>query len=69
MKKDHGSQWNYRTNYITTTPKVNGATYQITEENPSIWQNVGTGTNLDETQANLGVYGGEYSWEFDDDIF
>ena len=37
-------------------------TYQITD-NESVWKNVGTGTNPDGTQANLGVYGGEFSWE------
>ncbi|KLU61848.1 exochitinase 1 precursor [Peptococcaceae bacterium CEB3] len=26
------------------------------------WQNVGTGTNPDGTQANIGVYGGTYQW-------
>ena len=26
------------------------------------WQNNGTGTNPDGTQANIGVYGGKYSW-------
>lgn len=55
------SDWNYQTNYITTTPQVN-ETYQIIEEE-SIWKNKGTGTNPDGTPANLGVYGGEYSWE------
>ena len=33
--------------------------YNITS---SGWQNTGTGTNLDGTQANIGVYGGKYSW-------
>ena len=54
--------WNYRTNYITSIPQVNNTTYQITKDE-SIWRNVGTGTNPDGSQANLGVYGGEYSWE------
>lgn len=62
------SSWNYKTNYITLYPKVNGSTYQITDEE-NVWKNVGTGTNLDGTQASLGVYGGEYSWEYEDDIF
>ena len=35
--------------------------YQITNEE-SIWKNVGTGTNPDGSKANLGVYGGEFSW-------
>ena len=56
------ANWNYQTNYITTAPQVNSTTYQIIESE-SIWKNVGTGTNPDGTKANLGVYGGEYSWE------
>lgn len=60
--------WNYQTNYITATPKADSTTYQITDDE-KIWKNVGTGTNPDESQANLGVYGGEYSWEYNDDIF
>ena len=60
--------WNYKTNYITSTPKVDSTTYQITD-NDAVWKNVGTGTNPDGSQANLGVYGGEYSWEYNDDIF
>lgn len=60
--------WNYQTNYITETPKVDSTTYKITDED-SVWKNVGTGTNPDGSQANLGVYGGKYSWVYDDDIF
>lgn len=56
------SDWNYKTNYITSTPRVDDTTYRITDSE-EIWKNVGTGINLDGTQANLGVYGGEYSWE------
>lgn len=33
--------------------------YKITSEG---WKNTGTGTNPDGTQANIGVYGGKYSW-------
>ena len=33
--------------------------YNITSEG---WKNTGTGTNPDGTQANIGVYGGKYSW-------
>lgn len=62
------SSWDYKTNYITTTPKVDSKTYQITDDN-NIWKNVGTGINPDGSQASLGVYGGEYSWEYNDDIF
>lgn len=62
------SSWNYKTNYITSTPKVDSTTYQITDDD-NVWKNVGTGTNPDESQASLGVYGGEYSWEYNDDIF
>lgn len=59
--------WNYQTNYITATPKVNNTTYEITDDE-SKWKNVGTGTNIDGSQANLGVYGGKYSWDYDIDI-
>lgn len=55
------SQWNYQTNHITTTPQVD-ENYRITEAD-SVWKNVGTGTNPDGSRANLGLYGGEYSWE------
>ena len=55
--------WNYKTNYITNyDPKVDLTTYRITDDEEK-WKNVGTGTNPDGSQANLGVYGGEYSWE------
>ena len=33
--------------------------YNITSEG---WKNAGTGTNPDGTKANIGVYGGKYSW-------
>ena len=59
--------WNYKTNYITSTPKVDSTTYKITDDE-SKWKNVGTGMNPDGSQANLGVYGGEYSWDYDIDI-
>ena len=59
--------WNYKTNYITSTPKVDNTTYKITDDE-SKWKNVGTGMNPDGSQANLGVYGGEYSWDYDIDI-
>ena len=62
------NMWNYQTNYITSVPKVDSTTYQITDDD-NVWKNVGTGTNPDESQASLGVYGGEYSWEYNDDIF
>ena len=62
------SSWNYKTNYITSTPKVDSTTYQITDDD-NVWKNVGTGTDPDESQASLGVFGGEYSWEYNDDIF
>lgn len=54
--------WNYQTNYITKTPQVNNETYRIIDQE-SLWKNVGTGINPDGSQANLGVYGGQYSWE------
>ncbi len=53
--------WNYQTNYITYTPQLDEK-YRITDDE-NVWKNKGTGTNLDGSQANLGVYGGEYSWE------
>lgn len=56
------ANWDFQTNYITSIPQVDSTTYRITEDE-SKWKNIGTGTNLDGTQANLGVYGGEYSWE------
>ena len=59
--------WNYKTNYITSTPKVDGTTYKITDDE-SKWKHVGTGMNPDGSQANLGVYGGEYSWDYNIDI-
>ena len=33
--------------------------YNITSEG---WEHTGTGTNPNGTQANIGVYGGEFSW-------
>lgn len=54
------SDWNYQTNYITTTPNLSSI-YEILD-NINVWKNVGTGTNSDGTQSNLGVYGGPYTW-------
>lgn len=54
------SDWNFKTNYITDSPKISG-NYAIAEDENK-WKNIGTGTNPDGSQANLGVYGGEYSW-------
>lgn len=57
------SDWDYQTNYITATSlSVNPETYEIINSE-SIWKNKGTGKNPDGTPANLGVYGGTYSWE------
>ena len=61
------SSWDYQTNRILSTYTL-GSNYSITEDE-SLWTNVGTGTNPDGSQANLGVYGGAYSWDNDDDIF
>ncbi|MCR5483423.1 MAG: InlB B-repeat-containing protein [Bacilli bacterium] len=61
------SYWNYQTNYITTSPNMDSK-YNILDDE-SVWKGVGTGTNPDGTTANIGVYGGTYSWEFKDDIF
>ena len=61
--KTTDDKWNYKTNYITNyDPKVDLTTYRITDDEEK-WKNIGTGTNPDGSQANLGVYGGEYSWE------
>ena len=59
--------WQEQTNYKTTTPQVDSTTYRITEDS-SIWEDVGTGTDLDGSPADLGVYGGEYSWEYGTDL-
>lgn len=59
-------KWNYQTNYITSTPSVD-SNYKITESE-STWKNAGTGTDLDGTTADLGVYGGEYSWLYKTDL-
>ena len=56
------NDWNYQTNYITESYQVNSTTYRITDIE-SLWKNIGTGVNPDGSQANLGVYGGIYSWE------
>ena len=64
------SNWNYQTNVITQKSEdihVDSTTYQITD-GESVWKNVGTGLNPDETTANIGVYGGTYSWEYGDDF-
>ena len=42
-----------------TNVTYDSSTYQITS---SGWKHTGTGTNPDGTQANIGVYGGKYSW-------
>ena len=60
------SNWNYQTNRIVNTPSVDN-NYQITEDQ-SVWKGVGTGKNFDNTTANIGVYGGTYSWEAGDDL-
>ena len=64
----NNSSWDYHTNYITYSPSVNSTTYRITDSE-SVLKNEGTGTNPDGTVANLGVYGGTYSWDLEDDIF
>lgn len=56
------SDWDFKTNYLTQTPQVDGTSYRITESE-NVWKDVGTGSDLDGSQADLGVYGGEYSWE------
>ena len=38
---------------------ISNSDYNITSDG---WQNIGTGTNPDGTQANLGVYGGQFAW-------
>lgn len=59
--------WDYQTNRILNTYTL-GNNYTITEEE-KLWKDVGTGNDLDESKADLGVYGGEYSWEYESDIF
>ncbi len=59
--------WQEQTNYKTTTPQVDSETYIITEDK-SKWKDVGTGEDLDGSPADLGVYGGEYSWEYETDL-
>lgn len=61
------SSWNYRTNYLISSPQINTTTYAITQAE-SIWKNVGTGLDVDGSQADLGVYGGLYSWEYFTDL-
>lgn len=49
-----------------TTPKAFNLFNAQFDENYNItsngWKNTGTGTNPDGTQANIGVYGGEFAW-------
>ena len=52
------SEWDHKTNIITNSPQLD-AKYNILE---SGWQNTGTGQNPDGSKANIGVYGGPYSW-------
>lgn len=52
----------YRTWYAKN--KVDAETYRITDSE-SNWKDIGTGTDIDGSQADLGVYGGKYSWEID----
>ena len=59
--------WNYQTNHITKKPQVDSTTYRIIDDE-NIWKNKGTGEDLDESPADLGVYGGEYSWEYETDL-
>src|SRR5690606_32321039 len=48
------------TSIRTNTPSLD-ENYNILEDG---WQNTGTGTNPDGTQANIGVYGGTYAWYY-----
>jgi hypothetical protein len=43
---------------IFETPNIDSS-YNINSNN---WQNAGTGENPDGTRANIGIYGGQYSW-------
>lgn len=56
------SKWNTRTNYITTNINVD-SDYRILDDE-SKWKNVGTGKNPDGSTANIGIYGGKYSWDY-----
>lgn len=48
------------TTIMTDTPQLD-TDYNILDEG---WQNAGTGTNPDGTQAHIGVYGGHYAWDY-----
>ena len=64
------NSWNISTNVITQSDDdihLDTTTYQITDDE-NIWKNKGTGQNPDGTQANIGVYGGAYSWQYDDNL-
>ena len=60
--------FNYKTNRILGKGTyILDSNYQITEDE-SLWKNVGTGNDLDETKTDLGIYGGSYSWSYGTDL-
>ena len=62
------NDWDYKTNRIlSNTSYTLDSDYQIKEAEEN-WKDVGTGTDLDESKADLGIYGGEYSWKYNSDI-
>ena len=50
--------------YKTATTCLGNLSFSTTDYNiiSNGWKNTGTGTNPDGTQANIGVYGGEFAW-------
>ena len=56
------TQWDYATNYITNTI-LSDKNYKITDDELH-WKDIGTGYDIDGSKADLGVYGGIYSWEY-----
>lgn len=56
------TNWDYATNYITSNILVDD-NYRIID-NEENWKNIGSGYDLDGTKADLGIYGGLYSWEY-----
>jgi hypothetical protein len=61
---DQKSQYNNSPTLNLNTTLINPNITYDTSYNLSggIWKNAGTGENPDGSQANIGVYGGEYSW-------
>ena len=60
--------WAHESNYLGSDITFDSTTYRILD-NESQWEGQGTGENPDGSTANRGVYGGEYSWDYNDNIF